>query len=143
MAKSEGRQILAEAKKAGREYATESLEGEFFLDYVSEQIYSADIDDLPENKKEALRTARNFLIDLYNDSSRNMGTREILQKAGVGHTFSAYGAGYVQNIYGIDSSDVEHAFWEGFHLVIDRKTAQNWLADEILYRSRERRGEAA
>jgi hypothetical protein len=140
MSKAEGREILSDAKKAGKEYARESVESEHFMNYVTDQVYSAPIEDLPETKKEAYRSARNMLIDLKGDMDRDLDFRDVIKKAGVGHTFTAYGEGYTQKIYGITSQDVYDAFWDGIQEVLGRKNMESWLGDEILFRSNERRG---
>jgi hypothetical protein len=139
MSMTEGKQILRDAKKAGKEYVQGQVDGDYFRDYVSEQIYSASDDDLPTTKKEALRVARNILSDLQRDMDRDLDFRDVVKKAGVGHTFTTYGEGYTLKTYGITSQDVYDAFWDGIREVLGRKNMENWLADEILFHSNERR----
>ena len=139
MSKSEGQQILRDAKKAGKDYALESVESESFQHYIDDQVHSAAIEDLPETKKEAIRAARSMLTDLRYDIERDLNFRDVIKKAGVGHTFTAYGEGYTQKIYGITAQDVYDAFLDGIREVIGRKNTESWLADEILFRANERR----
>jgi len=139
MSRAEGQQILRDAKKAGKAYASTSVESEHFQNYVADQVYSADLDDLAETKKEALRHARNMLIDLKSEMDRNLDFRDVIKEAGVGHTFDAYGEGYTQKIYGITAQDIYDTFWDGIREVLGRKNMENWLADEILFRANERR----
>lgn len=47
---------------------------------------------------------------------------------------------YIPSSYGIKEHDITDAFWEGLHEALDRKTVQSWLADEILFRSKEAAG---
>jgi hypothetical protein len=130
MSKAEGKRLLTSARDAGRGYATEQIESEMFQDYVASGILAAEKDPdnhtLVRSKQGALSAARNFLTDLRHDTSRNLLVADVID---VTHD--------IPPSYGITENDIEDAFWEGFHEVLDRKTVHAWLADEILFRSRE------
>lgn len=71
-------------------------------------------------------------MDLGHDISRDLDTSHALKNAGVSSSF--YGSA-------VSDQDLKDAFWEGLREVLGRKTVQSWLADEILFRAREARGE--
>jgi len=61
MTKAEDKKLLAKARKAGQDYAMSQIEGDYFSDYVAQQVHEAEKD--PEhhwsvtNKTEAMRAA--------------------------------------------------------------------------------------
>jgi hypothetical protein len=79
-----------------------------------------------------LRAAKNTLVDLGHDISRNLDTDYALRQAGISIPRDSLRS----------AQDLHDAFWDGLHDVLGRKTVQSWLADEILFRAREARGEA-
>jgi len=137
MSKAEGRVALSRARQSGRTYARNQLESEHFADYVADQVYRANIDNLPRNKRGAMCVARSILTDLYNDIRGDLRHQDILRLSGAGW-IDTYGQAYALRHYGIDASDAIEAFDQGVAEVLDRKNVTSWLADEILFRSRER-----
>jgi hypothetical protein len=133
MSKTEDRKILSAAKKVGEEYARNQIEGDYFSDFVAQQVYDAvkDPDSHFEtlSKNGAMRAAKNILIDLGHDISRDLDTMRTLKSAGVSNFRS-----------GVSDRDLHDAFWEGIHMVLDRKNTQSWLADEIQFRTKEAKG---
>lgn len=130
MSKAEGKRLLAEAKRNGSKYGIESIESDSYADYLASSIAEAEAD--PENhnlvrtKSEAMRAAKDFIIDLKYDIGRNLDVSD--------HTSVPH---YLPPSYGISEQDIRDAFWEGLHAALDKKTVQSWLADEILFRSKE------
>lgn len=143
MSKREGREVLREAKRAGAAYAREQIEGEHFSDYVATQVYASDPEDLPTTKKEATRVAHGMLVDLYHDMERDLRFQDTIRLAGASGLFNFGSADYVRDRYGIDASDVSQSFFDGASSVLFQKGVAEWLGDEILFRSSERRGEVA
>ena len=126
------RQAISGARQAGKAWASAQLESDPFSDYVADQIYAAEKD--PENhwlvrsKKDALRAATNMLGDYIVDINRDLDMHElydIARKAGVSHE---------------DRDAIASAVGDGIRDVIYSKSAKAWLADEILFRSREAQG---
>ena len=139
MSRREGQEALRDAKRAGAAYARDQIEGEHFSDYVVQQVYSASVDDLPETKKQATRVAHGMLVDLYHDMERDLRVQDAVRLAGASGLFSFGSADYVRDRYGIDASDVSRAFFDGASSVLFRKNVAEWLGDEVLFRSNERR----
>jgi hypothetical protein len=133
MTKADDKKLLAQAKDAGRKYITEQLDSEQFSDYVASQIYEAGKDPdahfETKSKAGAMRAAKNMLIDLGHDISRDLDTSDALSDAGL-----SISTGYEKHV---TNQDLRDAFWEGLHEVLGRKTVQNWLADEIVFRTKE------
>lgn len=142
MSKSEGRQVLADAKREGAVYARNQIESETFNDYVVDQVYSANLENLPTTKKESARVARSMLTDLYNDINRDLRHQDVMRLAGASGLFSSASDDYIRDYYGITAREVTEAFNSGMSKVLDRKNVESWLADEILFRSKERRDSA-
>lgn len=133
MSKAEDKKILTAAKKTGEQYALGQIEGDYFSDFVAQQVYAAvkDPDTHFEtlSKSGAMRAAKNILVDLGHDISRDLDTTGALKRAGVSNYRS-----------GVSDQDLHDAFWEGIHMVLDRKNTQSWLADEIQFRTKEAKG---
>jgi hypothetical protein len=133
MSKTEDRKILSAAKKAGEQYALNQIEGDYFSNFVAEQVYAAvkDPDAHFEtlSKSGAMRAAKNILVDLGHDISRDLDAMHTLKSAGISNFRS-----------GVSDRDLHDAFWEGIHTVLDRKNTQSWLADEIQFRTKEAKG---
>lgn len=142
MSKREGQAVLRDARRAGAAYANETLEGDWFSDFVADDVYRAPIEDLPTTKKEAERGARNVLTDVY-VQIQGLRSKEVIDRTGAAHLFRNFGSGYVSQTMRIDEGDVIRSFYEGVQSVLYSVSAREWLAEEILFRSRERRGEVA
>lgn len=133
MSKAEGKRLLTAAREKGRAYAIEQVESDAYQDLVASSIYEAEKDpenhNLVRSKSEALRAARSYIVDLRHDISRNLDVRLV-----------AHIPSYIPASYGITESDIRDSFWEGLNEALDRKNVQSWLADEILFRSKEAAG---
>jgi len=91
------------AEARGEQYAQNQLQGEYFQNWIREQLLEASRMDpsqvLPlETKRDATVIARNMLQDLEQDAKRNL--------------------------------DEDAAFWKGFRSALD--SSREWLADELL-----------
>lgn len=132
MTKADDKKLLTSARKSGEAYASEQLESDHFADYIAEMIYTAeknpDEHNVIRSKSDAMHAAKNVLVDLGHDIARGLDNRDILRIAKV----SAWGD--------VSEQDLVDAFNDGLYDVLRRKTAQSWLADELLFRSREARG---
>lgn len=114
--------IIRQSKKAGEQYASDQVNGAYFMDWVHDQLYEAsrmDPEDvLPlETKADARRAARNMLQQLEWDAKRDLSSREIYELTGA----------RVEPV-----RNVEAAFFEGFQRVTRADSTIDWLADEIL-----------
>lgn len=133
MSKTEGKKILSNAKAKGRSYAIEQIESDHYADFLASSIYEAEqhpeSHHLVRSKAEAMRAARDYIVDLKHDISRNLEVSAVFKYPS-----------YIPSSYGIKAQDIHDAFWEGLHEALDRKVTQSWLADEILFRSKEAAG---
>src|ERR1700681_4523615 len=90
MTKADDKKLLTQAREAGRRYASEQIEGEYFSDYVAQQVYAAEKD--PDHhwsvrtKSDAMRAAKNTLIDLGHDISRDLSGHDALRYAKLSST---------------------------------------------------------
>ncbi len=133
MSKAEGKKLISAAKEAGRKYAIEQIESEQYSDFLASSIYEAEqhpeSHNLVRTKADAMRAARNYIVDLKHDISRNIDVSRVARIPS-----------YIPASYDIKAQDIRDAFWEGLHEALDRKNVQSWLADEILFRSKEAAG---
>lgn len=131
MTKADDAKLLRTAKVSGAAYASEQLESDLFSDYIADMIFAAEKDpdnhNLVRSKSDAMHAAKNVLIDLGHDIARDLDNRDILRIAKV----SAWG--------GVSEQDLVDAFNDGLYEVLRRKTAQIWLADQLLSLSRDAR----
>jgi hypothetical protein len=125
--------MLAKAKKAGKDWAHEQLISPSFNDYVAEQVYEAEKKPeahwLVRNKAQALKAAKNMLQDYRYELGRSLDLRDLVSVA--------KDAGVAVN-WG--DQDVARAVSLGIREVLTQKNVEDWLADEVLYRSREAAG---
>lgn len=108
-----GQQILNSAEAAGAAHAAEQIEGEYFRDWVRDQLIEASRMPpekvLPlETKDDAKQIARNMLKQLEWDAKRD--------------------------------SNESREFFKGFSEYLQRPEVRDWLADEILEIDREIKG---
>lgn len=131
MTKADDKKLITSARKSGEAYASEQLESDLFSDYIADMIFAAEKDpdnhNLVRSKSDAMHAAKNVLIDLGHDIARDLDNRDILRIAKV----SAWG--------GVSEQDLVDAFNDGLYEVLRRKTAQSWLADQLLSLSRDAR----
>ena len=118
-----------DAESAGAQYAQAQLEGDYFMDWVREQLAeAADMQDrgeemLPlENKQDALVVAKNMLQQLEWDTKKGLDERELGRLAGVESV----------------SRETHNEFYKGFREALD--SSRDWLADELLRLKGEMRG---
>lgn len=137
--KKEGRALLAEAKKKGKEWAREYLDGERFQDYLAEQLRCGEVpvDDLPETKKQANRVARDIIADLWNDMQQQYDDRDVLREAGVSSSYDYGSADWFKSEYGFDREDLISAWWDGVSSVFSTVSTRSWLGNEVKFRADE------
>jgi hypothetical protein len=136
----EGAQILADAEKAGATYAQEQLNGDYFRDWVWEQMVEAermrqnDPDSvIPiETPSDARKVARNMLQQLEQDTKRDMKAATILELSGAKGVFDVGNADWVKDKYGITYEDVSSAFFGAFDETLKSHSTRQWLGDMIL-----------
>jgi hypothetical protein len=132
MTKAGDAKLLRNAKASGAAHASEQLESDLFSDYVAEMIFTAEKDpdnhNLVRSKSDAMHAAKNVLVDLGHDIARGLDNRDILRIAKVSETRD------------VSEQDLVDAFNDGLYEVLRRKTTQSWLADEILFQSRQASG---
>jgi hypothetical protein len=125
---------LSKAKKAGKDWAHEQLISVSFQDYVAEQVYEAEKNPsahwLVRNKTQALKAAKNMLQDYRWELGRQLDLSDL--------TGTAENAGV--RFEHAERHEVARAVSEGIRDVLTQKNVEDWLADEILYRSREAAG---
>jgi polyphosphate kinase len=123
--------IIAKAKRAGRDWIHEQLVSPAFSEHVFEQVHEAekhpDTHWLVRTKKEALKAAANMLQDYRYELFRGLDLRDL-----VGIARDAKITVDVE-----EERDVARAVSEGIRDVLETENVKDWLADEILYRSRE------
>jgi len=116
------------AEAAGEQYASDQLQGDYFMDWVREQMLEASrakpSEMLPlETKSDALVIAKNMLQQLLWDTQRGLEKREMDDLLGA---------------VGVQGSDeTATAFYEGFKKTLD--ASRDWLADELLQIKQEMR----
>jgi hypothetical protein len=144
----EGQQILAAAEKAGTDYAREQLGGDYFRDWVWEQVVEADRmrqqdpdSVVPlETPADARKIARNMLQQLEWDTKRDMESITVLELSGAKGVFDSGSADWVRDEYGITYEDVSGAFFTAFTEELESRDVRQWLADMILEMDEEARG---
>jgi hypothetical protein len=138
--KEEGEELLEQAAQAGEKYAREQLDGEYFCDWVWEQLVEADrmrrsdpSSVVPlETPADARRLARSMLQQLGWDTKRDLDRRAILDLTGAAGVFGTGSADWVLDTYGITYKDVSDAFFAAFDEVLENRDTRQWLADVIL-----------
>jgi hypothetical protein len=118
------------AEKAGEQYAYDQIQGDYFMDWVHEQMLEAS--KMPpdkvlplETKDDAMEIARRMLQQLEWDTKRDLKADEIERTLGIDRA----------------TPDDIDAFYKGFRHAI--AASRDWLADELLEQNRayqERRG---
>ena len=110
---------IEKANAAGVQYAEDQLQGDYFMDWVREQMFEAS--RMPEDKVLPLETksdakviAKNMLQQLEWDAKRDLRANDIESLIGVSRT----------------TPDVIDAFFDGFGASLE--LARDWLADELL-----------
>ena len=132
MTKADDKKLLARVRASGAAYASEQLESDLFSDYVAEMIFTAEKDpdnhNLVRSKSDAMHAAKNVLDDFIYNTTRELNSRDILRIAKASETRD------------VSERDLVDAFGDGLYEVLRRKTTQSWLADEILFQSRQAQG---
>ena len=110
---------IEKANAAGVQYAEDQLEGDYFTDWVRDQLLEAsrmpEDKVLPlETKSDAMVIAKKMLRQLERDTKRDLSAHDIESLIGVSRTTP-------------DSID---AFFDGFGASLE--LARDWLADELL-----------
>lgn len=112
------------AEAAGEKYAYDQINGEYFMNWVQDQLVEAS--KMPadkvlplKTKADATKIAKKMLEQLEWDAKRDMHTHEIAR------------------LIGDENGDVAD-FWEGFHRACE--ASRDRLADEILAQSKGMRG---
>lgn len=144
--KEEGQQILADAEKAGANYAQDQVDGSYFRDWVWEQMVEGeemrkrDPDSvIPlETPSDAKKLARSMLQELEWDTKRDMETHTILELSGAKGVFDSGSADWVRDHYGITYEEVSDAFFSAFDEALESQ--RQWLTDMILENLDEVRG---
>jgi hypothetical protein len=121
----ESDETLAAAEQAGADYASAQVDGEYFRDWVAEQLAEAermrqsDPDSvIPIDSPRAAReVAKNMLQQLKWDTHRDMDTDVILELSGA---------------EGLTRSEIVRAFYRGFDAALQEPAIRNWLADLVL-----------
>ena len=139
MSKREGKKILADAEKAGAQYAQDQITGDYFMQWVwdqmieAEQMRKADPSSvIPlETKKDYRKVARNMLQQLEWDTKRDLHSWDLLNAAGASGVFKAGSEDWVRDKYGVTMGDVADAFYTGFDGVLEDDATREWLADEV------------
>jgi hypothetical protein len=140
MSRKEGKQILKDAEAAGEKYVQEQLSGDYFNQWVWEQMVEADrmrkedpSSVIPlKSKSDFRKLARNMLQQLSWDTKRELGVHDILDLSGTAGVFSIGSEAWVQTKYGVTASDVMDAFYVGFNRSLDAPATRDWLADELI-----------
>jgi len=144
--KEEGQQILADAATAGTNYANDQVGGDYFRDWVWDQLVEGeemrqrDPDSvIPlETPSDAKKLARNMLQQLEWDTKRDMETHTILELSGAKGVFDSGSADWVRDHYGITYEEVLDAFFSAFDEALERQ--RQWVTDMILENLDEVRG---
>lgn len=148
MSKREGQKILEDAEAAGEKFVHDQVGGDYFRDWVRDQLYEASRMDpstvLPlETKSDARTIARNMLQQLEWDTKRDLDTREILRLSGAAGVFDIGSEDWVRDKYGIKSGNVVDEFMGGFQRVLHDPKLRDHLAEEILEMNQDLRGETS
>jgi len=146
--KQEGEQILVDASKAGTDYAQEQLNGDYFRDWVWEQMVEAERmrqrdpnSVIPlESPADARKVARNMLQQLEWDTKRDMDASTVLELSGAKGVFGSGSADWVRDHYGITYEEVSDAFFGAFDEELKSPNVRQGLADLILENLDEVRG---
>ncbi len=117
--KSESEQAVDTAREAGAHYAQDQLSGDFFRDWVWDQLFEAEEmrqrdpnSVIPlESKADYDRLARNMLQQLGWDIDRDLNPREVIGDA---------------------SREEQQAFWDGLHDELKKKETRDWLVEELI-----------
>ena len=144
----EGQQILEQATKAGTDYAQDQIGGDYFQDWVREQMAEGEAmrqadpsSVIPlESPSDAKKLARNMLKQLEWDTKRDMDASVVLEMSGAKGVFDAGSADWVRDTYGITYEDVSDAFFGAFTEELKSQSVRQWLADIVLEFNEEARG---
>ena len=136
----EGAQILANAEKAGANYAQDQVDGSYFRDWVMDQMVEGEEmrkrdpnSVIPlETPSDAKKLARNMLQQLEWDTNRDMEQSTVLELSGTDD-------GDLDRC-GISAKDVNDAFFSSFTESLKNPTTVHWLTDLILENLDEVRG---
>ena len=146
--KQEGEQILVDATKAGTDYAQDQIGGDYFQDWVLEQMAEGEAmrqadpnSVIPlETPSDAKKLARNMLQQLEWDTKRDMKARDILELSGAKGVFDVGSADWVRDHYGITYEEVNDAFFSAFDEALKSPSVRQWVTDLILENLDEVRG---
>jgi hypothetical protein len=138
--RQEGEQILVAAAQAGTSYAQDQLDGDYFRDWVLDQLRDAEAmrrsdpeSVLPINSPaDAKKIARNMLQQLEWDTKRDMEQITILELSGAKGVFDSGSEDWVRNTYGITYEEVADAFFSSFDETLKSPSVRQWLTDLIL-----------
>lgn len=119
------RNSTAKAEAAGKQYAQDQLQSDYFMDWVRDQLAeAADMDPsevLPlETEQDAEQIAHNMLQQLEWDTKRSLSSNDL------------------ERLIGSRDHDAGLAFYSGFRKALD--DANEWLADELLELKGQMRG---
>lgn len=116
------------AETAGAKYALDQIQGDYFQDWVGDQLLEAS--RMPEDtvvpletKDDAQRIARKMFRQLEWDAQRDTRGDEIADIANIKNT-----------------REELLSFWKGFANALRKPETVDWLADELLERKPKRRG---
>lgn len=114
-----GPSLTKKAEQAGEQYAQDQLQGDYFMDWVRDQLLEASRmppeDVLPlETQQDALVIAKNMLQQLKHDTLRDLRANEIESLIGINRA---------------EPDDID-SFFVGFENGLN--AAHEWLADELL-----------
>lgn len=124
---SKTREDVPNAEAAGEQYAYDQIQGDYFMDWVREQLLEAS--KMPpdkvlplETKDDALVIAKNMLRQLEQDTKRGLESRDLIDLIGAGSEARR------------GDTEVRPAlfaeFYDGFRKACE--VSRDWLADELL-----------
>ncbi len=117
---------LSKAEVAGERYATDQIQGDYFMDWVREQLLEASHMDprdvLPlRTKDDALEIAKNMFQQLEWDTKRDLKPSDI------------------GPLIGSTNRESIQEFFKGFRHMLD--ISRDWIADELLQIEEDRQGQ--
>ena len=136
----EGQQILANAEKAGANYAQDQIGGSYFLDWVMDQMVEGEEmrkrdpgSVIPlDSPSDAKKLARNMLQQLEWDTKRDLEQSTVLEVSGTDD-------GDLDRC-GVSAKEVNDAFFSAFTESLKSPNTVHWLTDLILENLDEVRG---
>jgi hypothetical protein len=139
MSLTEGKKMLAEAKRAGVAYAGSQIDSEQNQSFGQEIWRTVEQNPIAlcgaKGAAQRYRAADSILTDLSLDVSRNTTAHEALSDTDCWGVSQAGSSGYMHSRYGVDLSDCMTAFRDGVHKVLRAKTTISWLADELKFQA--------